>query len=180
MEPAMALCSAVAVVTLTLGVLSSAPALSRRLVAIPIPVRPLAVVLTMVSLATVFARPRPAAAAVPPPIVRLADETTHPADESEVSVDGVKSVSPSPSDRSTGRSRVRVEQARRDAAEYVVEPGDSLWRIAAFVLGSDGDGDPSNADIARFWPAIYAANRALIGDNPNQIFPGQRLLIPEG
>ena len=40
--------------------------------------------------------------------------------------------------------------------------------------------DPSNAEIARFWPAIYEANRGTIGENPNLIFPGQRLVIPEG
>ncbi|MFV9673600.1 MAG: hypothetical protein ACNYZH_10270, partial [Acidimicrobiia bacterium] len=82
MEPAMALCSGVAAVTLTLGVLGSVPSVMRRLVAvrIPIPVRPLAVLLTMASLTAVLARPRPAVATVPPPIVRLADETSPPAD----------------------------------------------------------------------------------------------------
>ncbi|MFV9673546.1 MAG: LysM peptidoglycan-binding domain-containing protein, partial [Acidimicrobiia bacterium] len=65
-------------------------------------------------------------------------------------------------------------------ATYTVEPGDSLWRIAALVLRSGGAGEPSSAEIARFWPAIYEANRTLVGDNPNLIFPGQRLLIPEG
>ena len=176
----MALCSGVAVVTLMLGALGSVPALARRLVAIPIPVRPLAVVLTMVSLTTVLARPRPAVAAVPPPIVRLAEEMAHRTDDPEVSVGETKPAAASPSRRSVGRPRVGAERVRSDGAEYTVEPGDSLWRIAAFVLRSDGDHDPSNADIAQFWPAIYAANRALIGDNPNLIFPGQRLLIPEG
>ena len=82
--------------------------------------------------------------------------------------------------RSSGTPRVGTEQTESKTAAYVVEPGDSLWRIAGFILRSNSDGDPSSADIARFWPTIYAANRALIGDNPNLIFPGQRLLIPEG
>ncbi len=46
----------------------------------------------------------------------------------------------------------------------IVDPGDSLSSIAQ-QFGST-------------WQAIYAANRAVIGDNPNRIFPGQELVIP--
>jgi nucleoid-associated protein YgaU len=28
------------------------------------------------------------------------------------------------------------------------------------------------------WPTIYNANRALIGGNPNIIYPGEQLVIP--
>jgi nucleoid-associated protein YgaU len=156
----MALCSGVAAVTLTFGVLGTVPVLTRRLAAvrIPIPVRPLAVVLTMVSLTAMLARPRPAVATTPPPIVRLSDEAPPPTDGTNTS----------------------VHNTETPTATYVVEPGDSLWRIAASVLRSGGGRAPSNGEIARFWPAIYAANRALIGDNPNLIFPGQQLLIPKG
>lgn len=158
----MALCSGVAAVTLTLGVLGSVPALIRRLAAVrvPIPVRPLAVLLTMASLTAVLARPRPAVATVPPPIVRLTDETSPPTEDAETSAD--------------------ENVAATSTARYTVEPGDSLWRIAALVLRSPGTGEPTSADIAQFWPVIYDANRTLIGDNPNLIFPGQQLVIPEG
>ena len=159
----MALCSGVAAVALTLGVLSSVPAITRRLAAvrIPIPIRSLTVLLTIASLATVLARPRTATATVPPPIVRLADEA------------------PPATEDPQGPAH-EIERTQSASAAYVVEPGDNLWRIAAFVLPSGSGQSPSNAEIARFWPAIYAANRALIGDNPNLIFPGQQLLIPEG
>jgi nucleoid-associated protein YgaU len=183
MEPAMALCSGVAVVTLTLGALGSLPALMRRLAAVrvPIPVRSLAVLLTMASMTAVLTRPRPAAASVPPPIVRLSDETPPPTGLAEMpAAETEKPLSTSPPGRSAGTSRVGADRARPSTDTYVVVTGDSLWRIAASVLRSGGDGQPSNAEIARFWPVIYAANRALIGDNPNLIFPGQRLLIPEG
>ena len=183
MEPAMALCSGVAAVTLTFGVLGSLPLLARRLAAVrlPIPVRPLAVLLMMASLTTVFARPRPAAATIAPPIVRLADETAPPTTEAQAPADETEApASQSPPHRSAGRSRAGTERSPASTDAYVVEPGDSLWRIAAHILeGRDGI-DPSNADIAGFWPKIYDANRALVGDNPNLIFPGQRLLIPEG
>ena len=179
----MALCSGVAAVTLTLGALGFVPALTRRLVAvrIPIPVRPLAVLLTMVSMTAVLARPRPADATVPPPIVRLADETPPPTEAVETSTDNPEPPTSTPSSgRSTATLRSGSERTQMATDLYVVQEGDCLWRIAASTLRSSADGEPSSADIARFWPVIYEANRAVIGDNPSLIFPGQQLLIPEG
>lgn len=60
------------------------------------------------------------------------------------------------------------------ALERVVRPGDTLWGIAAATLGPDAD----NAAVAAQWPRWYAANRALIGADPNLILPGQRLVAP--
>lgn len=51
---------------------------------------------------------------------------------------------------------------------YVVAEGDSLWKIAQRTYG---DGDK--------WRSIYDVNRDAIGVNPNLIFPGQTLIIPE-
>jgi nucleoid-associated protein YgaU len=48
-----------------------------------------------------------------------------------------------------------------------VEPGDTLWSIAAAALG-DGT----------LWAAVYRANRDRIKD-PARIYPGQRLAVPE-
>lgn len=65
------------------------------------------------------------------------------------------------------------ETERPDTTEkptgYTVVSGDSLWKIAArtSIYG--------NADM---WRRIYDANKALIGPNPNLIFPGQKLVIP--
>lgn len=55
-----------------------------------------------------------------------------------------------------------------------VRPGDSLWLIAAQRLGPDA----SAADVAAEWPRWYAANRAVIGDDPSLIEPGQVLHAP--
>ena len=63
---------------------------------------------------------------------------------------------------------------RPDPDIAVVRPGDSLWRIAARTLPPDADA----AAIDRRWRRIYDANRALIGPDPDQIRPGQRLLLP--
>lgn len=52
---------------------------------------------------------------------------------------------------------------------YTVQPGDSLWAIAARVLG-DG----------QRWPEIYDLNQGVIGSNPDLILPGQVLQLPAG
>jgi LysM repeat protein len=52
--------------------------------------------------------------------------------------------------------------------------GDSLWAIAARHLGSGA----TRRQIAHEWPRWYAANRAVIGPNPNLIRVGQALTAP--
>jgi nucleoid-associated protein YgaU len=70
-------------------------------------------------------------------------------------------------------------QAESHNSIYVVQAGDNLWHIAERTLGVRRSDEVTGGDIARFWPLIYAANRGLIGDDPNLIFPGQSLQIPE-
>jgi nucleoid-associated protein YgaU len=57
---------------------------------------------------------------------------------------------------------------------YVVVAGDCLWAIARRRLGARA----ANADIDAGWRAIYAANRAAIGDDPGLIHPGLALVLP--
>src|SRR5450432_66134 len=65
---------------------------------------------------------------------------------------------------------------RREATTptYVVRRGDALWDVAARHLGPTA----SAADIAREWPRWYAANRSVIGANPDLIHPGDVLVPP--
>ena len=66
--------------------------------------------------------------------------------------------------------------ATRDTpAEVVVRRGDSLWSIAARHLGPDA----SDAEIAGAWPAWFEANRDVVGDDPDQLRPGQVLHAPK-
>jgi LysM domain-containing protein len=51
---------------------------------------------------------------------------------------------------------------------YVVQPGDSLSKIAARRYGN-----------GLLWPLIFDSNRKIIGHNPDSIHPGARLLIPD-
>jgi len=62
-----------------------------------------------------------------------------------------------------------------DVPRDVVEPGDCLWTIAARHLGPSA----SDADIDRYWRFVYERNRAVVGDDPNLIVPGQELVLPE-
>jgi hypothetical protein len=67
----------------------------------------------------------------------------------------------------------------RPDAVVVVQPGDSLWTIAARHLEMRQPGRaPSRAEIAAAWPAWWQANRAAIGTDPNVIRPGQHLTVP--
>jgi LysM repeat protein len=54
--------------------------------------------------------------------------------------------------------------AARPPAEIVVRRGDSLSGIAARYRIE--------------WPGLYEANRAVIGENPNLLNPGERLRVP--
>ena len=72
------------------------------------------------------------------------------------------------------RSRIRLPFERADpiadfpaGAVVVVQPGNSLWRIARKIYGRG----------VRY-TVIYAANRTQIG-NPDLIFPGQIFTVPQ-
>ena len=56
----------------------------------------------------------------------------------------------------------------KPARTYTVVSGDTLWAIAKKHLGE-----------GKRWPEIYDKNKAVIGDNPDRIKPGQVLTIPE-
>jgi LysM domain-containing protein len=57
----------------------------------------------------------------------------------------------------------------------VVAEGDSLWSIAADLLG------PAARDhrVDRAWRLLYRANRHTVGDDPDLILPGDRLTVPD-
>jgi len=86
-----------------------------------------------------------------------------------------------------GAGRVRMGVPDRPAAgaatrytdlrlpgRVVVKPGDSLWSIAARELGPDASAEA----IAARWPEWSAANRQVIGSDPDLILPGQVLRTP--
>ena len=50
---------------------------------------------------------------------------------------------------------------------YTVKKGDNLWTLAKKFYGSGAQ-----------YTKIYEANRSVIGNNPNLIYPGQTFTIP--
>ena len=80
--------------------------------------------------------------------IRIASSTTQVTLASTVSVAAVHATAPRPT------------------TKYVVQPGDTLSGIAARFAVRGG------------WPALYAANRPLIGADPSVIQPGIVLVLP--
>lgn len=62
---------------------------------------------------------------------------------------------------------------RTEPRTVTVRPGDSLWRIAAERLVP-----ATPARIAATWPRWFAANRAVIGPDPDHLVPGEVLQAP--
>lgn len=116
-------------------------------------------------------RDRPAHAETPPPMVRLGDVSWASAPDAESSpVRDLGAGEPS------GGERI-VHPGRAVEEEYVVVEGDSLWEIARRHLAAAKDARPASTEVDRLWREIYAANRDVVGDDPNLIFPGQRLRL---
>lgn len=61
-----------------------------------------------------------------------------------------------------------------DEEAVVVRRGDTLWGIAARHLGPHA----TDQDVAEAWPRWHAANRDVIGADPDLIRPGQLLVRP--
>jgi nucleoid-associated protein YgaU len=57
---------------------------------------------------------------------------------------------------------------------HVVRTGDTLWSLAAADLSPTA----AAGDVTRRWHRLHQLNRAVIGDDPDLIHPGQRLRLP--
>jgi hypothetical protein len=68
-----------------------------------------------------------------------------------------------------------MDSSAQVAETVVVRPGDSLWRITARHLPAEA----SDADVTAGWHHLYADNRAVVGDDPSLIHPGQHLVLPD-
>lgn len=68
------------------------------------------------------------------------------------------------------RNDIAATQAEPESQVYVVQTGDTLWRIAEHFYGK-GHGDK--------YTQIFEANRPMLSD-PDKIYPGQSLRVPHG
>jgi hypothetical protein len=119
-----------------------------------------AVVLTALGVSTAGVHP---AAAVPV-------EGTHPVLEASAPVAGL--------DGLAVPDRVAtVPPGARPHGSVWVRPGDSLWVIARRLVPTSQRGSPAAVDGT--WRRLAAANRDRLGPDPDLIFPGTRLRVPD-
>jgi LysM repeat protein len=125
-------------------------------------------------------RPVPMSAAPAPTLevtTHAANETTpFPATPAELpAMEAAPTLAPPASLRAPVNSPVMapmtapVQAATQPSNTYTVQAGDSLSKIAR-KLGGD----------TRQWKSLYAANKSVIGKNPDMILPGQVLHLPTG
>lgn len=83
----------------------------------------------------------------------------------------------SSADRPTDHGADRADRTDGGSARltHTVTSGETLWDITRSGAGPAA----TDADIARLWPTLHAANAAVIGPDPDLIVPGQVLEIPE-
>lgn len=74
----------------------------------------------------------------------------------------------------SSRPAVRAAGVVAPVGVLVVQPGDTLWHIAARSLPAGA----TATRIDREWRRWYRANRSVIGADPDLILPGQRLVPP--
>ncbi len=70
--------------------------------------------------------------------------------------------------------QLRADAPAATSSTVTVRAGDTLWGLAAASLGPFA----SDVEIAMAWPRLYESNKAVIGDNPHLLHPGQILRIP--
>lgn len=69
--------------------------------------------------------------------------------------------------KTRSKSTTSKKHKTKKSKSYTVKKGDCLYAIARKFYGSGSN-----------WKKIYEANKKKIGNNPNLIYPGQKLKIP--
>ena len=75
-----------------------------------------------------------------------------------------------PPDRADDHTADRTDDP---VSRLQVRPGDSLWSLTAALLPA---GAPAGTVVAG-WRLLYAANRAVVGPDPDLLLPGQSLRV---
>ena len=66
-----------------------------------------------------------------------------------------------------GEQAAEILAENSNNQKHIVQCGEYLSLLSRIYYGDAGN-----------YPAIYEANKALIGENPDKIFPGQEIVIP--
>ncbi len=73
-----------------------------------------------------------------------------------------------------------VSPVSTDAETVVVVPGDHLWRLSEQKLEAALGRSPTDAEVAPYWARVIDVNRpVLISGDPDLIFPGEEIVLPE-
>ena len=102
-----------------------------------------------------------------PPAALTTPAPTHVATPPPAPTPAPVATQPAPPAPAAPTSAGTLHPTSTPARVYTVQPGDSLWAIAEHQYGIGSD-----------WTRIYDANRGTVGANPNLIYPGERLSIP--
>jgi ABC-type amino acid transport substrate-binding protein len=92
----------------------------------------------------------------------------HPLGEADAPIAGAQT--PAAAAAAPGQTSSAPEGTGEPGATYVVQPGDTLSRIARELYGDAR---------ATSWQRIYEANRDVIGDDPGRLRVGMTLQIPQ-
>lgn len=154
---------------LTLAEVLASPRLAARVRGVPRPRLARAVVLGLVGV-SVVAGPASAAPTPAPPT-----STDDPLAGLPLP-DRAATVSSAQSSRPPAQAVARATRlvARPPMRTVTVRPGDTLWSIAADALGPD----TAAAEIDAAWRLVAASNRGVV-DDPDLIFPGTELALPQ-
>lgn len=61
----------------------------------------------------------------------------------------------------------------------MVRAGDNLWSIARAALQQASGNRPGDAEVAHYWHAVIAANRATLrSGDPSLVYPGEIVTLP--
>ncbi len=65
------------------------------------------------------------------------------------------------------------------ADEWLIQPGDHLWRVAEETVGEQLGTTDASA-VAHYWHSLIETNRSRLADphNPDLVYPGQRFVLP--
>ena len=102
---------------------------------------------------------------------RAAPHATAPGSTAAASARGTADIAPAATATPVGRPAPTGQDGGAQVTRlYIVQVGDTLWDIAQQQLDQ-----PTDAEVTETWKAIWRANRAVIGDDPALIHPGDRL-----
>ena len=61
---------------------------------------------------------------------------------------------------------------------WIVQPGDHLWGIAAATV-AERSGSEDHMTVTRYWLKLIELNSDTVGDDPDLIYPGQVIRLPD-